>query len=408
MLRFSNTPFVFKEAKPNRWVYGMAMWVNRVIALPGHRHRIKSMELSGCDRLMPLLNDPDVRLIFVANHSTHSDVEVLMEAQRQCGIWGAYMAAHEVFTRNRFQSWVMQRVGAFSVNRENVNRQSIKEGVRMVRDHRCSLTLFPEGNVAFTNEQVMPFLDGASFMAIKAQKSLAGVAKVLVIPTSIRLTHIEDIRDLLKMQLESLLRQLADEGIEVKVDEDAPFHQQIEMLAYAILCRGLKRRDYDVPDDDGAGWRDNPDVMMEKVIEMILSGLEREMGNAAKGNHSDRARVVRSQLSKMRLEDDVDIEKIQHWDDQSILLLRVQTYGASYLRDCPSIDRCSETLEKLREDFEEILIRPVSPRHAHVHFGAPIVIDGKRVAELTSELEAAVNSGFSEYSSSYAGGEMMD
>ena len=151
----------------------------------------------------------------------------------------------------------------------------------------------------------------------------------------------------------------------------------------------------------------DPDSVMQEMIENLLNELEKEMELAPKGNHEARARTIRSQLARMRLDESCDEQVIERWDDQSILILRVQSYTASYLRDCPSIDRCSETLEKLREDSSDTLIRPISHRHVHVHFGDPISVKGKRVSLLTKELESAVNAGLSNYKSPYVGAEMF-
>jgi len=248
MLKFTDQPYEFKEARPNRWVYRLAVWVNRVFDLPGKRHQVKSIELSGDERLKQLELDPDVRLVFVANHSTHSDVEVLTEGLRRCAVWGAFMAAHEVFVRSRLQSWVMQKVGAFSVNRESLDRKSIKEGVKIIKDKRYGLCLFPEGNVAFTNERVNRFLDGASLLAIKAQKELGDDVVVMMIPVSIRMTHLEDVTVTLKEQLKELIDRLDAEGIELKMDSDLSFAQQIERVGHAILCRGVKLRGFLIPE----------------------------------------------------------------------------------------------------------------------------------------------------------------
>ena len=407
MLRFTEKPYVFRKARPSRLIYVIATWINRVFTLPGERHRISRIELSRSDRVAKMREDPDARLIFVANHSTHSDVEVLMEAQRRCRLWGAFMAAHEVFARNPIQAWVMQKMGAFSVNRENVDRSSIKEGVRIAKDKRYCLSLFPEGNVAFTNEQVMPFLDGGSFLALRAQRELKGDAKVYVVPVAIRVTHIKDVRELLRRQLADLVEQMKGEGMEVKIDDAMPFHRQLEVAGYAVLCRGLERRGYEHP-GTLESWNEDPNATLEAVTEQILGDLENEMEIEGKGSVAERSRVVRSQLAKMRLEANGDTEQIDRWDNQSILLLRLQTYGADYLRDRPSVDRCSETLEKLREDMTDILIRPESTRHAWVHFGEPIALEGQRVTELTEQLEGSVGAGLAEFASNSAGSEMME
>lgn len=407
MLRFTEQPYEFKESKPNRLVYRLATWVNRTLILPGSKHRIRSMQVHGGNSLKQLSRDRNVRLIFVANHSTHSDVEVLVEAQRRCGIWGGFMAAHEVFSRSRFQSWVMQRVGAFSVNRENVDRQSIKEAVKVVKDSRCCLSLFPEGNVAFSNEQIAPFMDGAAFMALKAQKSLGDDARVLVIPCSIRLTHTSDVSQGLKAQLQYLVDCLQEEGIVVKLNQTDPFFQQIETLGYAILKRGVERRGLKFSDDQEI-WNLSPEATLQEVISTLLSRLEELLQTEAKGGVEERIRAIRSRLAQLRLEDGMDLDVLAHWDDLSVLLMRVRSYDVSYLRSCPSIDRCSETLEKLREDYSEELVRPEYRRHAEVIFGNPIEVKGKKVTALTRECELAVGVGLSQYSSVYPGGGMME
>ena len=79
MLRFTDKPYVFKEARPSAFVFKIAMTINRFRALPGKRHRVASIESTGSAQIKKLRDDPKVRLIFVANHSTHSDVEIVMD-----------------------------------------------------------------------------------------------------------------------------------------------------------------------------------------------------------------------------------------------------------------------------------------------------------------------------------------
>lgn len=428
MLRFTDRPYVFKPSRPNWLVYRLAMWVNRLRILPGELHQIHSLDVCGGDAVSSLQSDPGRRVIFVANHSTHSDVEILVEAQRRVGVWGAYMAAHEVFARGRLQSWVMQRVGAFSVQRESVDRQSIKEAVRLTKEGRLSLTLFPEGNVAFTNEQLGPFMEGAAFIAKKAQRELGCDAQVVIVPTSIRVTHTEDVRGLLRRQLLGLIKSLELAGVEVTVDPDEPFYRQVEAVGGAVLYHGLKRRAR-FADEDLERWRkqwrgrwlEDSEGCILQVMQMILDLIDLEMkalpkqepltmiasADCSKDELAERLKTLRSQLAKRRFVEGEDAKDLARWDDLSVLLLRVQTYAASYLREKPSVDRCSETLEKLREDAEDQLIRPESPRHSVVFFGAPITVGSQSVRELTSDLESRVSQGVNTYCSPHVGGELF-
>ncbi|MCB1087860.1 MAG: 1-acyl-sn-glycerol-3-phosphate acyltransferase, partial [Verrucomicrobiae bacterium] len=112
------------------------------------------------------------RILFVPNHSTHSDPQLMTEVQRQLGVPSCFMAAYDVFLRSRLNAWVMQRVGAFSVDREGSDRKSMAEALTVLKAGRFALTIFPEGNVYMMNDRVTPFLEGAAFLAIKAQREL--------------------------------------------------------------------------------------------------------------------------------------------------------------------------------------------------------------------------------------------
>ena len=57
------------------------------------------------------------------------------------------MAAYDVFARNKFASWFMQRIGAFSVDREGSDRKAMKCAAQILEEGQYPLVIFPEGNV---------------------------------------------------------------------------------------------------------------------------------------------------------------------------------------------------------------------------------------------------------------------
>ena len=110
MLEFSDIPYQFYPAKPNALVIWLGRLINQRINLPSERHLIKAVDVS-----QPLAADfQGKRLMFVANHSTHSDPQMVAEVQRQLGLCSCFMAAYDVFERNKLTSWVMQHTGCFS------------------------------------------------------------------------------------------------------------------------------------------------------------------------------------------------------------------------------------------------------------------------------------------------------
>ncbi|MEN9021573.1 MAG: 1-acyl-sn-glycerol-3-phosphate acyltransferase, partial [Verrucomicrobiales bacterium] len=154
MLEFTDATYEFFPAKPNSLVLWLGRLFNRRRNLPGHRHLISDVEVRGNDRLDEARRLGGNRWFFLVNHSTHSDAQILAEAQRIVGVRSCYMAAYDVFLRSKLQAWVMQHAGCFSVNRDASDSRSMREAIRILLENRYGLTLFPEGNVYLMNDRV--------------------------------------------------------------------------------------------------------------------------------------------------------------------------------------------------------------------------------------------------------------
>ena len=68
----------------------------------------------------------------------------------------------------------MQRVGAFSIDRETSDRKAISMACEILQTGDYGLTIFPEGNVHLTNDRVTSFLEGAAFIASPNPKVIGG------------------------------------------------------------------------------------------------------------------------------------------------------------------------------------------------------------------------------------------
>ena len=136
MLEFTDAPYEFFPAKPNSFVLWLGRLLNRYRNLSSHRHFISEVEVRGLDRLDEARRLGDKRWFFLANHPTHSDAQILAEAQRIIGVRSCYMAAYDVFLRGKLQAWVMQRAGCFSVNRDASDSRSMREAIRIRSENR--------------------------------------------------------------------------------------------------------------------------------------------------------------------------------------------------------------------------------------------------------------------------------
>lgn len=172
MLEFSDAPYRFFEARPSAPLIRLGRALNRHVFLPGPNHRIRDLSIDGeLDALADAKGNGD-RLLFVINHPSHSDPQALSEVQRRLGVDACFMAAYDVFLRSKLTAWSMQKMGNFSIDREGSDRKAMAAAIKVLAEGKKALNIFPEGNVYLTNDRATPFLDGAAFIALKAQAGI--------------------------------------------------------------------------------------------------------------------------------------------------------------------------------------------------------------------------------------------
>ncbi len=422
MLDFCDQPYCFFEAKPSRLVMAISRTVNRFYSLGNPNHRIAELELSGQaqgvrELVAASASGRGARLLFVANHSTHSDPQAMTEVLRQLGARTHFMAAYDVFLRSPMTAWTMQRNGAFSVDREGSDSKSMKTAVRVLGEapHGCGLTIFPEGNVYLTNDRVTPFLDGASFIALKAQKQAGAERPIHVVPVALKFTHLSDVREGICERLQSLAEE-ADSSF----DRTADPVQEMLRIGQLLLARNLRRR----------GLLADPQLSLSEQLassaDEILCGLEKRLELRAKPNDTpvDRVRKARAKLHQLRTDPEqgaafAEAHK-ESWADEAITAFRIINYGTPYVSEKPTIDRFAESSERMMEDHFSKALPPLGERRVVAHVGEPIDLSGERleafskrsrvaVTDLSLDMERAVQAGLDAENvvNSAAGGEMF-
>lgn len=324
----------------------------------------------------------------------------MLEVLRRLRTNAATMAAYDVFLRDRWTGWFMQNIGCFSVDREGSDSQAMKCAVDILVKGERGLTIFPEGNVMLMNDRVTPFLGGAAFIGMRAQKKLGPDKPIYVIPTSLKFSHLTDCRSRIARLVESLENQL---GI---CTSDRSIRSRLRNVGLQILTRNLRQRGYVAPCDD----HDDLQATLESSATQIIEKLEQKMDLASAGDDppAERIRRIRSAIHQVRIDEkqQLDHRVAATWADEAILASRILSYSGDYLRESPSIDRHSETVEKLREDLAERILAPVGDRGAIVQFGQPVNLadhlDALRkssreaLANLTQQFELSVQHGLDE------------
>jgi len=146
----------------------MLLWIARV-----------KVDVEGQERIAP-----GGSYLFVANHRSFYDIPCVLP---NISVQFRFLADKPVF-RVPFIGYHLKRSGHLSVN-ESSGRESLKsmsEAARIIQERGISILVFPEGSR--TNGELLPFKDGAAYIAIRAGVpivpiALAGVGDVLPVGT---------------------------------------------------------------------------------------------------------------------------------------------------------------------------------------------------------------------------------
>lgn len=386
VLEFTDQPYKFFPPRPSRTVTRVAHWVNHNFVLPGPNHRISELEIEGSEKIEALAKS-GAKLLFLPNHSTHSDPQIMSEVHRHLGLPSFFMAAYDVFLRGKLNAWVIQRTGSFSVDREGSDRKAMATAIGVLKE-RGSLTIFPEGNVYFTNDRITPFLEGAAFIGAKAQKELGSDQTVYAVPVAIKATHLIDQRVAVLDRLQN-----AAGNIGCEFDRAGEPLLELRRIGQLALEKYLLEHGFEVPSDDQPIHN-----ALEAAATTLIRALESDIGLEPKKGDSltDRLRKIRSKIHQIRIRPDskIDTMTAADWADRAILALRMLGYTGSYCAENPTVDRFAETAEKLLEDLESQLQKPYGKRRAIVRLCEPIDLrtqHGKAaVAGITDEVETSV------------------
>jgi 1-acyl-sn-glycerol-3-phosphate acyltransferase len=399
MLEFSDASYQFFPSEPAPALIGLGRSLNRRFILPGKNHRIAEISVSGETKAVREARERGDRILYVMNHPSHSDPQVITEVHRRLGQPSCFMAAYDVFLRGRFCAWSMQKLGNFSIDRESADRKGMAAAIEILTAGDYALNIFPEGNVYLTNDRVTPFLDGTAFIALKAQQNLED-ADIRIVPISLKFTHLTTPR---KTVTDRLIQLGADSDYLFPKGSTADPVKSIFGLGQHILTRFLTRHGFEKEMTDSDR---NVYDTLKHFADTLATNLESalQLPVPKEGGLVDRIRKIRSTIHQIRTgPDGASRHEIDGLAEQAILALRIHGYLDPYLSIHPTIDRYDETVERVAEDFYSKAMPRTGPRRAIVEIHAPIDVrqhletaGGKlknAVGSLTRTMESAVQTG---------------
>lgn len=364
-------PYRFIPSRNSRfWTALVHLW------LPGHLRKaygITSSEAVGADRLRYSL-DSGHGVLLAANHCRPCDPMVIGRALHDVVPDGFNtMASRHIFHQSRMQSFLLPRLGGFSMHREGMDRESLNHATQILAEARRPLIVFPEGFITRSNDHLANLMDGVAFMARLAAKQAAKLRsgrRVVIHPTFLRY-HFEG-------DLESTLRPVL-EDLETRLTWQPQTHQplriRIARLGEALLS--LKEMEY-----LGATRSGGIAERVGTLIDHLLAPLETQWLNAPRRDKDtmERIKALRTAIVPDLLDETLsEADKAARWRQLADLYLvqQLHCYPGSYLEGSPTPERLLETVERFEEDLTD-KARPHPSIRAVVMIGEAIEVHPER------------------------------
>jgi 1-acyl-sn-glycerol-3-phosphate acyltransferase len=361
----------YRFVPPHRgrfWCAVFGLWLPRYL---NRNHGIESVECRGVEHLRRSL-DAGHGILLTSNHCRPSDPMLLGMLSLKARRLFYMMASWHLFRQNWFQTWLLPRIGAFSVYREGLDREALKTAVGILTEAERPLLLFPEGVVSRTNDRLNNLMEGTTFIAHAAARQRAAAT-----PPGQVVVHPVIVRYLFRGDLAAALTPVLEE-IEARFSRPSPpglgLRKRINRVGEALL--GLRETKY-----LGQVQTGSMAERLERLIQRLLQPLEKEwLKGEADGDVVARVKKLRTAILPGLVSGGIDdTERARRWRQLAELYLAQQLscYPPDYLRSRPTAERLLETVERFEEDLTD-RTRIHRPLHAIIDVGEALPVSPAR------------------------------
>ncbi len=357
-------PYVFR---PPRYSRIWAPILRRVSSGPmlAGKFKTRVTRVEGLERVAELRKNGHALLI-APNHADHADPHVLVYAGRKKNVDLHFMAAREGFEKGWMGAFALQRMGAFSVDREGADVAAIKMAMQILQNGTFPLVMFPEGEIYHHHETLDELNEGVATILLRAAAKMPQGRDAYIVPTALRYVHDLAVTETFNERISRL-----EQRVTWKPRPHVNVVERIYHLGGGLIAlkeQELLGHTVDAPLAERIGL----------FQEALVSQIEETHGRTCKSDRiPDRVKSLRNIIRKALQTDGHDDMTVWHlYDDLDRLFVAVQLYSypGQYLLEDPSTDRIAETLLKLEEDVLDIGEYPAS-REAMVRFDEPLSID---------------------------------
>ncbi len=351
---FSLKPYRFIPPYRSRWFSRISRWIRFHRRLIWKLEGVHGFEVRGAEHLRESVAAGH-SIVVAPNHSRTADPIAFGFLEESLNIDLFAMASWHVFNQGWLTTQVVRGLGAFSVNREGLDRASIDYALRILETHERPLIIFPEGSTSRTADRLMPFLDGLGFIArtgAKKRHTLDG-GKTVIHPLAFHYRFEGDIVAAVSPVLERIEQRLT--WYPQRVTELLP---RIERIGLALLSI----KELEMFGHEQAGTLDE---RLNALIERLLQPLESKwLGSPQSGVISTRIKTLRTKILPDMTEGKVPAAEMPaRFADlrDTYVAHQMACFPLNYLQELPTVDRIRETVERFEEDMTDKapLFRPL-------------------------------------------------
>lgn len=356
-------------------------WLTRFARFKGLLRKEHGVVAHECRNLELLKQSIDAGhgVMMTPNHPRTSDPIAMYHLCRETPTAMYAMASWHLFNQGWFSRFMIRLMGAFSVNREGLDRKAVDYAIDVLTNAKRPLLIFPSGSTSRINDRLMAFMEGPAFIARTAAKRREKVdgGKVVVHPIAIKYFFDGD--------LDKTIKPVLDD-IEVRLSwtpaPEMPVIDRIVRIGNALLT--LKELQHDVHPNMTLTLRQRQDNM----VNHLLHPLENEwLGGEQSGGIQTRVKALRMKIfPEMTVKGVDERERKRRWEqlERTYLAQQIDCYPDNYIAELPSIDRILETVEKFEEDlFGKCRVH--TPLRVILDVGEAIEVSPKRVKGLDSD-----------------------
>ena len=348
-------PYRFIAPHDSRfWPWFVGTWIESYLSRSAG---LESHEIVGAEKLKASF-DAGHGILLAPNHPRPSDPMSMALLVKRMKRPVRAMASSHIFHENWLQGFMLPRIGAFSVYREGMDRESLKVAIDTLVEAKRPLVVFAEGVITRTNDRLIELQDGVSFMAHSAAKQRAALSpagQVVAHAVAYRYTFRGDLEKSMGPVLDRLEEQMC-----WLPRREASLLDRVVRLGHALLV--TKEVEY-----FGEPQKGPLEERLSGLLDRILGTLEKEwVPGRREPTTVLRVKALRKAIVPKLLESDpAGAERQRLWNQiyQIEVAQQIFHFPADYLGENPTADRLIETVER----YEEIMGHPAPTVHRPLH-----------------------------------------